>query len=163
MASARIHKRRLAIRLTLTAALIALGILMYNIGKEYSVLLDNGAVTIDGKKYAPVAYGALVVDGDEKNPADIWEDDRMLHKFTGVAHTFTLKVLDEDDDSVVETIERAVRLDFDTRQYMISLAAIAGKAENVLAGNPMYSAEAESLPDDDTTEQNTAEEELSQF
>jgi hypothetical protein len=143
-----VNKRRLIVRLVLVALLIGLGFLMYDIGKEYSILIDNETVEIDGREYPTIVYGSLVIDGNEKDAADIWEDDRVLRKLTGVSHTLSVRTLDEDDDSVLATVERQVRLDFDARAMMISLPAIAGGAENILIPNPSYTGEPESIPDE---------------
>jgi hypothetical protein len=119
--------------------MIALGFLMYHIGKEYSVFLDNETVTINGGEYAAVGYGSLTIDGDEKQSLDFWADDRVIRKVLGKTHKLSVKILDEDDDSVIRTIERTVSLSIDTRAFMISLAAIAGEAEDIFVPNPLYS------------------------
>ncbi len=148
MASASVRARRTAVRVVIVLALAALGVLMYHIGKEYRVILDNETVTIDGREYAAVEYGSLILDGNEAKALEIWEDDRLLQPFVGASHTLTLNVLN-DDDEIVETIERKIQLDFDTRQWMVSLAALAGKSENLLIPNPMYSGEPEIVPDEE--------------
>ncbi|MDR1481228.1 MAG: hypothetical protein LBI74_01225 [Synergistaceae bacterium] len=149
MSQAPMRIRRFIIRTVLILLLIVLGMAMYNIGREYSVLLDNGTVTIDGREYPVIAYGSLIIDGDERKAIDIWEDDRLLQKLVGTSHTLRVLVLDEDDDSAQKTAERKIEMDFDTREWMISLAAIAGESERILIPNPIYIGEQETAPLDD--------------
>jgi hypothetical protein len=149
--ASKVKTRRLCIRLALIALLAGLGVLMYNIGREYGILLDNGKTTIGGEEYRAIPYGLLVIDGDEKNPLEFWEDDRLLHKLTGKTHTFTVKILDEDDESVIGTVQRVVTLDFDTRRWMLSLPAmaIAGRVDEILVANPAYTGDPEIVPGGD--------------
>lgn len=148
MSAASTGIRRFIVRTILILFLIFLGVAMYHIGREYSVLLDNETVTIDGREYPVIAYGSLIIDGDEKNAADIWENDRLLQKFVGTNHTLRVLVLNEDDGSVLNTAERRIKLDFDTSEWMISLAAVAGESENILIPNPAYTQEMETTPRD---------------
>lgn len=148
-----LNKRRSVIRVLLLVLLVALGFTMYNIGKEYTIVVDNDAVTIDGREYSAIPYGALVIDGDEKKALEIWEDDRLLHKLTGANHKLVVKVLNEDDESVLSTVEHSIKLDFNTKRWMISLPAIVAGAENVLVENPVYTGEAELIPDDEPEEE----------
>jgi hypothetical protein len=131
------NRRRLIIRTALAVCFIALGFLMYRIGKEYEVFIDNETVTIDGERYEAVKYGSFVVDSGGK-AADIWEYDRVIRKMTGRSHKFTVNILNEEDDSIIDTVERTVILNVDTRKWMVSLAAIANGGDNVFIPNPNY-------------------------
>ena len=144
-----LNKRRFTIRVVLVLLLIGLGFAMYGIGREYTFLLDNGTVEIEGRRYETIAYGSLTVDGDEKKALEIWEGDRLIHKITGASHTFTVVSRNEDDESVIASADRTITLDFNTRQLMISLPAILGGAENFLIENPLYTGEPEPPADDE--------------
>jgi hypothetical protein len=135
-----VMKRRVIARSALIICIVALGFLMYVIGHEFDVILDNGTVSIDGAEYAAVEYGTVVIDGDERRGTDVWADDRIIKKMIGVNHRLTIKVLDPDDDSVIKSVELPLKLDFNTREMMISLAAVASESSNVLTPNPNYSA-----------------------
>ncbi|MDR1916970.1 MAG: hypothetical protein LBQ58_10400 [Synergistaceae bacterium] len=140
-------KRRLAARAVLAICIVALAFLMYNIGKEYDVVIDNETVTVGGTEYAAVGYAAIVIDGDENRAVDIWADDRIIRKMVGANHRLVVKVLNEDDDSVVKSVERSLKLDFNTKALMISIPALVSESSNILVSNPNYSEEIIVVPD----------------
>ncbi len=143
MTVSNISKRRWTIRLLIIAALVGIAFWMYDIGKEYNVLVDNETVTIDGKEYPTVEYADLVVDGDEKKPLSFEADDRLVQKMVGKGHTLRVNILKDDQETLVKTIERHIKLNVDTRAWMISLPAVVGEAPNIFIPNPLFSEEGE--------------------
>jgi hypothetical protein len=135
------------IRLAVVAILVAVGFLMYRIGKEYEVMLDNKTAEIGGVKYEGMAYGEILIDGTERTKFSMWDGDRVIKKMVGSDHKLTIKVLNEDDDSLIKTAERDITIDFNARASMISIGAILGGAENIVVPNPNYS-EPVFVPDD---------------
>ena len=136
-----VSKRRWIIRLLLLAVLVGIAFLMYDIGKEYTVLIDNETVTIDGKEYPAVEYADLVVDGEENKAISFEMDDRLIQKMVGNGHTLRVKILKDDQETVTGTVERHIKLNIDTKAWMISLPAIVGEAPNIFIPNPLYSEE----------------------
>jgi hypothetical protein len=130
------------------AALVAVGFLMHRIGKEFDVVIDNGTVSIDGANYEGMAYGTVLIDGDEKRAFDMWAGDRVIKKMVGAAHKLTIKILNEDDDSVIKTVDRDIALNFNTGAEMVSVSAIIEGAGNILTPNPRYKPEPVFDPDD---------------
>ncbi|MDR1965382.1 MAG: hypothetical protein LBQ36_01615 [Synergistaceae bacterium] len=130
--------RRLAAQALVVLGLVALAFLMHAIGREFDVMIDNHAVDIGGSRHDAIAYGSVSIDGDAKG-FDVWADDRVIKKMVGASHKLTIKILNEDDDSVIRTIERDIKIDFDTRAEMVSIAAIASGAPDILTPNPRYS------------------------
>ena len=132
-----IKTRRLITRLLLIASLIGIAFLMYNVGKEYKILLDNESITVDGKNYEAFEYATLQIDGREKK-LEVYADDRLAETLVGSTHKFVLTVMNEDDEKVLATVERSIKLPSDTARWMISLAALAGGSENVFVPNPVF-------------------------
>jgi hypothetical protein len=128
------RNRRLAIRIAILVALIVLGYSMYNIGKEYNVLLDNKTVTIDGIVYPMLDAVSLTVDGVKKN--DVRADVRVAQKMVGKSHRIKLEVLN-GDKSVAKTVERTVRFDLNMSAWMISLPALAAEATDIYVPSPV--------------------------
>lgn len=148
----RIDPRRTAVRVALIVILAALAVAMYHVGKEYSVLVDNGAVSDGSRELPAIAYGRLVIDGDEKGAVDIWEDDRSIMRFRGAKHTIRIDVLDEDDDSVISSTAGEIDVDFDAQQWMLSLPAVAAGESDVLVLNPMRGAAPRQEPEPEPSE-----------
>jgi hypothetical protein len=141
-----VKARRLAIRLLAIVTLAAAGFLAYHVGKEFDVIIDNGSVAIEGARYESMPYGTVYIDGDAKG-FDLWAGDRVIKKMAGKKHRLTIKVLKEEDDSVVKTVEREITLNFNPKAKMVSAPAIIAEAENILTPNPLYSAEPVFAPD----------------
>lgn len=58
-------KKKLIIRTSLIVLLIILGIILFVIGKQHKVLLDNRDLTIDGVTYTAEAAYEIWVDGEK--------------------------------------------------------------------------------------------------
>lgn len=129
-------KRRWAIRLLLVLALVGIAFLMYEIGKEYDVLIDNETVTIDGREYPAIEYASVVVDGGEDKPLAFEAEDRLIRKMAGRGHTLRVNILAGDGETVTRTIERQIKLNVDTKAWMISLPAVAAEAPGIFIRNP---------------------------
>ena len=141
-----VRARRLLIRLLTVACLVGVGFLMYRLGKEFEVIIDNGAVYAGGVRYEAMPYGTVYIDGDAKG-FDMSADDRIIRKMVGKNHKLTVKILNEDDDSVLKTIEREITLDFNPKADMVSVSAIIAEAGGILTPNPLYSGEPVFVPD----------------
>ena len=155
MTVSNVSKRRWTIRLILLAALVGIAFLMYDIGKEYNVLIDNETVTIDGKEYPAVEYADLIVDGNEAKALSFEADDRLIQKMVGNGHTLRVKILKDDQETVVKTVERKIKLTVDPKAWMISLPAVVGEAPNIFIPNPLYSEEEEQPAPSSSQEEET--------
>jgi hypothetical protein len=136
-------------RAVLIACLAAVAFLMYSVGREYEVLIDNKNASVGGKEYGAIPYCSLVIDHDENKAVDMWEDDRIVRKMTGKTHTFVVKVLNEDDDSVIKTTERRVELDGYTGAMMLSIPAMSGESPEIFVPVPPHLAERRVPAEDD--------------
>jgi hypothetical protein len=90
----------------------------------------------------------------------MWADDRVIKKMVGSKHSLTIKVINEDDDSVIRTEEREITLDFNPNAEMVSISAILGGAKNILTPNPLYSPEPVFVPDEKPAVPTTPEESI---
>jgi hypothetical protein len=139
--------RRAAIRALVVLGLVGIGFLMFKIGREFDVILDNSAADIDGTRYEAMDYGMVIIDGDVKKGFNMWERDRVIKKMVGSNHRLSIQIMNEDDDSVIGTVEREIELIFNTRAMMVSVPAIIGNAPNILTRNPLYSPEPIIIPE----------------
>jgi hypothetical protein len=137
----------MVIRAIVVLFLIGIGFLMREIGREFDVIIDNGAVNIGGAKYEAMEYGMVIIDGDEKKGFNMWAKDRVIKKMTGSSHKLSVQIMNEDDDSVVKTVERQITLGFNQRAMMVSIPAIIGDSSDILTPNPLYSPDTAIVPD----------------
>jgi hypothetical protein len=128
------RSRRLAIRVALIAALVAIAFAMHAIGKEHNVLLDNREAVIGGVLYEPIETLSLYVDGVKKN--DVKAGSRTAQKMVGKNHVIAVGIAGTAA-AAGKTTERAVRLDLDMRKWMISLPALAAGASDIYIPSPV--------------------------
>ena len=130
--------RRFLIRLLAVACLVGVGFSMYHLGKEFEIIIDNGPVAGGSVRHKGMPYGTVYIDEDTKG-FDMWAGDRVIKKMVGKNHKLTVKVLNEDDDSVLKTVERDITLDFNPKADMVSVSAIIAGLDNILTPNPLFS------------------------
>ena len=124
--------RRNAIRTGLVLLLVGLGVLLFFLGKEHQVFLDNKAVTAGGKEIPALESVRVTVDGGE--PLEFAADDRDVAQTRGLRANLKLEVLD-GNGNVTKTVERSVSFSFENRA-MISLPALAAGDEGYRLAPP---------------------------
>lgn len=130
MESAGVNKKRLVIRIVLLLMLVAFGFLLFYIGKEHELLLDNKSVAIGGKSYAAAEFMRITINGDEKKTIELYANERDIAKVSGPRHTIKVEIVNEDTEEIIKSVERS--LNFGTMpSLMISLPALAGEASDV--------------------------------
>ena len=122
--------RKLLIRAAAVAVLVALAVLLYNLGRGYVLLLDNRTVTMGGTDYPALETVRVQVDGRE--PIELYPRDRDQVTVTGVAHGLTAAVFDRGGREL-ETRQVRFRIPGGGRMYLLSLPALVGGAEGWLA------------------------------
>jgi hypothetical protein len=145
-----VNARRFLIRLLTVACLVGVGFWMYHIGKEFEVIIDNGPVSAGDVRYEAMSYGTVHIDEDTKGfemRSDEIANDRITKKMVGKKHKLSVKIINEDDDSVLKTVERDITIDFNPKAEMVSISAIIAEADNILIPNPLYYGEPAFVPD----------------
>ncbi|MDR1579809.1 MAG: hypothetical protein LBS35_05585, partial [Synergistaceae bacterium] len=62
MSVSSVRARRLLIRLLTVACLVGAGFLMYHLGREFEVIIDNGPVSAGDVRYEAMPYGTVYID-----------------------------------------------------------------------------------------------------
>ncbi len=106
-------KRSFWIRVAVIALLIALGVWMFFIGKQHTILLDNNR----SGDYRPLDEVAVSIDGSE--PLDIWSRMRDQMIVTGQGHTLTVTYV--DDNWQEQTITRELDIPVGEVYMLLSL------------------------------------------
>jgi len=112
--------RRNAVRLALLAVLVALGALLFLLGKEHQLFIDNQNVTVSGRELAPIESLRVSVAGGE--PMEFMADDRDVTVVRGPRASIRVEVLDQDG-KVLKTVDASLSFSFEDRA-MISLPAL---------------------------------------
>ena len=121
-------------RLIVLAALIALGIWLFYIGREHQVFLDNKTL---GEFKALEQVNVSVNNGEV---SELMTRERDVRKVVGSKFEIKAEVFDEDGE-ISKTIVKEIEIDnlckFQfSRDIMINLPALAAEAENFIVPAP---------------------------
>ena len=124
--------RRNGIRTVLVLLLVGLGVVLFALGKEHQVFLDNKALAVGGAEVPALESVRVTVDGGE--PLEFAADDRDVVQTRGLRAQVKLEVLD-GNGNVTKTVERSVSFSFEDR-VMLSLPALAAGDEGYRLAPP---------------------------
>lgn len=117
--------RRNGIRTVLVLLLVGLGVVLFALGKEHQVFLDNKALAVGGAEVPALESVRVTVDGGE--PLEFAADDRDVVQTRGLRAQVKLEVLD-GNGNVTKTVERSVSFSFEDR-VMLSLPVLVQGGE----------------------------------
>ena len=115
-------------RLVLVAALIALGIWLFYIGREHQIFLDNKTF---GDFKALEQVNVSINNGET---VELMPRERDMKKVVGPKFEIKAEVFD-DKGEISNTITKIINLCF-SKDIMINLPAFAGGAENFIVPSP---------------------------
>ncbi len=121
-------------RLVVLAALIALGVWLFYIGREHQIFLDNK--TLGEFK----ALEQVNVSVDDSKISELMPRERDVKKVVGPKFVIKAEIFNEDGD-IIKTITKEIEIDnlckFQfSKDIMINLPALAGNAENFIVPAP---------------------------
>ena len=117
--------RRNGIRTVLVLLLVGLGVVLFALGKEHQVFLDNKAAAVGGAQIPALEAVRVTVDGGE--PLEFAADDRDVAQTRGLRANLKLEILD-GNGNVTKTVERSVSFSFEDR-VMLSLPVLVQGGE----------------------------------
>lgn len=121
--------RRNLIRVGLVILLIVFGFVLYNVGKEHKIFIDNRDITISGKEYtATMTYRVYV---DDKQVGDVRKGKRKVAKSPGSKHTIIIEELDGRSPTG-QKWEYEFRLKAKQAEVIVNIPALLGGAEKWL-------------------------------
>ncbi|MGP1418316.1 MAG: DUF6672 family protein [Sphaerochaetaceae bacterium] len=112
-------------RTALIAVLVLLAVLMFVIGRQHSILIDNKAIEIDGAEHKAFSLCQVRIDGLEEK--ELARRDRIEVKVQGQRHKITLSYVDSSNND--KTLEVRFRVPLGEDMVLISLPALAAGLE----------------------------------
>ena len=82
-------RKRIIIRIALSAVLILIGIFLYTTGQEHTVLIDNKDIIVNDNTYNASTVYKVWVDNQEIGVIE--KDKRMVATVTGVSHKIVIE------------------------------------------------------------------------
>lgn len=117
--------RRHLFQLSTVVVLILLGVLMYVIGRQHTILLDNKTLEVGGTSYQ--AFSVVEVAVDKEEVLELAARDRDKAVVMGQRHTVMLRYADRFFEEHELTVSFKVPIGQD--MVLISLPALAGGAD----------------------------------
>ena len=130
-------------RTIVLAALLALGVALFYVGREHQIFLDNKTIEADGKTFRAMEQVNVSVNGGD--PVELLARDRDVVKTVGPSFSLRVEVLDSMGGDVERTIELRMTPGFG-KDMMLSLPLLAAGREDFLLPPPEVQASAQSEP-----------------
>jgi len=115
-------KRSLVAKSIALAAIVALAVAMFFVGKGHTVYLDTNAVTIAGKEARAPDLSSVVFDDNE--PEEMGRAERVIANAIGAKHSVKVESLDGDGKKA----ERTIRIPTSWEDVSISIPALLAGA-----------------------------------
>lgn len=115
-------------RLVLLAALIALGVWLFYIGREHQIFLDNRTLG----EFKALEQVNVSVNGGEA--VELMLRERGVKKVVGPAFELKAEVFNEDGE-IVKTLMKRVKVDF-SKDIMINLPTFTGGGDDFIVPAP---------------------------
>lgn len=117
--------RRNLFQLLMALALVGLGVLMFFIGKQHVVLLDNKTIEADGKTYQ--AFSIVEVEVDKEGMLELAARDRDKAEVMAQRHTVTVRYTDKafQEHELVKKFTIPTKYDM----VLLSVPALVGGAD----------------------------------
>ncbi|MFI5358485.1 MAG: DUF6672 family protein [Halanaerobiales bacterium] len=124
-------KKKLIIRTSLIVLLIILGIILFVIGKQHKVLLDNRDLTIDGVTYTAEAAYEIWVDGEKVGRTALNPGRRNVAYVVGPSHEIELREV-KNGKPTGDSIVKKFRLSVKQSEVIINIPALAAGSDSFL-------------------------------
>lgn len=105
-----------------------LALIMFLIGKQHIILLDNKTVEVDGKTYS--AFSIVEVKVDKRPFLELAARDRDKEEVMGQKHKITVRYMDKSYEE--HTIVKKFKVPLGHDMVLISVPALAGGADQAV-------------------------------
>ena len=130
-------------RTVVLAALLALGLALFYVGREHRIFLDNKTIEAGGKTFRAMEQVNVSVNGGD--PVELLARDRDVVKAVGPSFSLRVEVLDSMGGDVERTIELRMTPGF-RKDMMLSLPLLVAGREDFLLPPPEGQTSAQSEP-----------------
>lgn len=113
--------RRLWLRAAAVVLLILIGVLMFFIGRQHSILVDNKTIEIDGVTYKALDLCEVSIDGSA--PEELVPRDRIQVNVMGQSHKLVVTYTDEFWEE--KRVEIRFRTPVPEEMMLMSIPAVA--------------------------------------
>jgi len=143
--------RRNYVQLASVAVILLIAVLMFIIGRQHTVLLDNKTVEHEGKTYA--AFSIVTVEVDREGELELAARDRDKAEVMGQRHKITVVYTDRSFEE--HTLVKKFKVPIGQDMVLLSIPALVGEADESVWLQPFFpptaavAPQAEELPAED--------------
>lgn len=120
--------RKTIIRISLILLLLILGIVLFILGKEHKIFVDNMDFTINGETYSADSSYEVWIDGQKLGRTTINPGKRNVNYAAGPGHEIVLQEI-VDGEPVGGKIIKEFRLSVAQGEVTINIPALIGDSE----------------------------------
>lgn len=115
--------KKLLIRIAIVAVLIIMGFVLFTLGKEHKVFIDNKDLTVNGTTYTATSQYEVWVDGEKVGRLPLRPGRRQVAYVAGPRHSIILQEI-KDKEPVGDIIEKKFKLATGDREVVINIPAL---------------------------------------
>lgn len=119
--------RRFYVRSAAIFLLVILSVLMFNIGKQHNILLDNKTIAIEDKEYKALSFVEVQIDKTES--IELARRDRDQALVTGQSHKIKVIYTDSSFNEIV--LERKFKVPLSEEMLILSIPSFVANPDKV--------------------------------
>jgi len=109
--------KRLIVRLTAIALILILCVILFHVGKQHSILIDNKTITVNEQELKSISLVEVQIDKYEE--LEMYKNDRLQQDVVSQKHTVTVTYTDKQFNEIVVT--RKFKVPLNVRMLILSI------------------------------------------
>ena len=93
--------RQFIFRTTAIALILILSVILFHVGKQHSILIDNKTITVNEQELKSLNLVEVKIDNYEE--LEMYKNDRLQQNVVAQKHTLTVTYTDKDFNEIVVT------------------------------------------------------------
>ena len=120
-------------RIGILCFFVALSVLLFYIGREHQVFLDNRTMEVEGNSFRALKFVKVTIN--DSQPVELMPRDRDLVKVVGPSFRLKVEVMDEFGEEVEKVIEKKLTPGF-SKGMMLSMSLLASGRDDYILPPP---------------------------
>jgi len=118
--------RQLIFRVTAILLILILCVILFHVGKQHSILIDNKTITVNEQELKSLNLLEVKIDNYEE--LEMYKNDRLQQNVVAQKHTLTVTYTDKQFNEIVLT--RKFRVPLNIRMLIISIPSFIENPDN---------------------------------
>jgi len=118
--------KRLIVRLTAIALILILCVILFHVGKQHSILIDNKTITVNEKELK--SFNLVEVQIDKYEELEMYKNDRLQQNVVAQKHTLTVTYTDKQFNEIV--ITRDFKVPLNVKMLIVYIPSFVENPDN---------------------------------